>query len=226
MTKRKNKPVEPCLVPQLVLTLDVRRDLNPLLFRQIIQTKSFACLILYDSQISQGDESFLQKGAQLYIDDVQQSGAAFLIADESRVVGRVKADGLHVEEDSNLLKSLQNHKKEQKIIGCGNLKSRHAAMNVAETGVDYLMFGKLGADKKPQAHGRNIQLAQWWTEMMEIPAIIQAGADPEFFDETLETACEFIAIEEMIFSHDHPLNVLDRVKEKCKNFPVSSEKSY
>ncbi|AFR26790.1 hypothetical protein MF1_11420 [Bartonella quintana] len=217
MTKQKSKSIESPSYPQLVLTLDVQRILEPTFLRQILQTKSFACVILYDSQGFKDDAFFLQKQAQIYVEDIQQNGAALLIADERRIAERVKADGLHVEGDLNALERFENQKKEQKIIGFGNLRNRHCAMVAGEAGVDYLFFGKLGADKKPHAHPRNLQLGRWWAEIMETPAIIQAGNDFASFDEVIKTACEFIAVEEIIFAHDSPLLMLKMIKEKCEN---------
>ncbi|AGF75011.1 thiamine-phosphate pyrophosphorylase ThiE [Bartonella australis AUST/NH1] len=220
MIERKNKSTEPYLSPQLVLALDIRRAVDPAFLRKMLLKKPFACVIIYDSQGPQSDEVFLQNSARLYADDIQNSGAALLIADNSRIAGRIKADGVHLEGDLDALKSLNKQKKEQKIVGVGNLRNRHCAMSVAENGADYLLFGKLGADKKPHAHPRNIQLAQWWAEIMEIPALIQAGSDPITFEESLKTTCEFIVVEEMIFAHDDPLEVLDKVKKKCENYSL------
>ncbi|EJF80558.1 thiamine phosphate synthase [Bartonella doshiae] len=220
MVKQKSKLIEPYPFSQLVLTLDIRRTLNPALLRQMLQTKSFASVIIYDSEGVRNDEAFLQKQAQIYKEDIQQHGAALLIAGSSQVAGRIQADGLHLENDLNALECFKNQTKEQKIIGFGNLRNRHSAMVAGEVGVDYLLFGKLGADKKPHAHPRNIQLAQWWAEIMEIPALVQAGSDFANFDEVVQTACEFIAVEEVLFAHENPLNILERIKEKCKTTPL------
>ncbi|WP_019221153.1 thiamine phosphate synthase [Bartonella senegalensis] len=220
MTKQKSKPVEQAPFPQLVLTLDVQRTLKPTLLRQILQTKSFACIILYDSQGVQDDAFFLQKQAQLYAQDIQSNGAALLISGDSRIAGRIKADGVHIEGDLKALELLNNQKKSEKIIGFGNIRNRHCAMVSGEAGVDYLFFGKLGADKKPHAHPRNLQLAGWWAEIMEIPAIIQAGSDFATFGEVLKTACEFIAVEEVILGSDNPLSLLKMMQEKCENAPL------
>lgn len=220
MTQQKNKPIDSPLFPQLVLTLDVRRNIPHGFWRPMLQTKSFACVIVYDSEQQKDDGSFLQKQAQTYAEDIQNNDAALLIAGDSRIAGRIKADGLHIEDDLNALESFKNQQKEQKIIGFGNLRNRHSAMLAAETGVDYLLFGKLGADKKPQAHPRNLQLATWWAEIMETPAIIQAGSDFATFDEALKTGCEFIAVEEVIFGNENPLILLKMIKEKCKNSPL------
>ncbi|MGF7157219.1 thiamine phosphate synthase [Bartonella heixiaziensis] len=217
MTKKKSEPIDPYPFPQLILTLDVRRTLDPTILRQMMQAKSFACVILYDTQ---NDEAFLQKQAQIHAEDIQKNDAALLIAGDSRIAGRIKADGLHIEGDFNALEYFENQKKEQKIIGFGNLRNRHSAMLAGEAGVDYLFFGKLSADKKPHAHPRNLQLARWWAEIMEIPAVVQAGSDFATFDDVLKTACEFIAIEEIIFAHNNPLTILKMIQEKCKEFPL------
>ncbi|GAA5095659.1 thiamine phosphate synthase [Bartonella acomydis] len=218
MTKQENKLVVSPSFPQLVLTLDVRRTIMPAFLQPILQTKSFACVIVYDSKT--GDEAFLQKQAQTYVQDIQNHGAALLIAGDSRIAGRIKADGLHIENDLNALVQEHPQKKEQKIIGFGNIRNRHNAMVAGEAGVDYLFFGKLGADKKPHPHPRNLQLAEWWAEIMEIPAIIQAGSDFANFDEVLKTACEFIAVEEVVFGNNNPLPLLKMMQEKCKNTPL------
>ncbi|MET3559340.1 thiamine-phosphate pyrophosphorylase [Bartonella japonica] len=218
MTPQKNKPLVSHSFPQLVLTFDVRRVLSPTFLHQILQTKSFVCVILYDSQGLKDDGVFLQQQAKIYGEDIQRHDAALLVAADNRIAERIKADGFHIENDLNTLKYLDTQKKGQKIIGFGNLRNRHSAMIAGEANVDYLLFGKLGFDKKPHAHPRNIQLAQWWAEVMEIPAIIQAGSDFATFDEVVQTACEFIAVEEIIFAHDNPFLLLEMMKEKCESF--------
>ncbi|WP_019222819.1 hypothetical protein [Bartonella rattaustraliani] len=67
---------------------------------------------------------------------------------------------------------------------------------------------------------RNLQRAQWWADVMEISAIIQAGSDFIMFDETLKTGCEFVTVEEVIFGNENPLVLLKMMQEKCKNTPL------
>ncbi|MBX4335838.1 thiamine phosphate synthase [Bartonella raoultii] len=220
MKREQNKAMDSPLFPQLVLTLDVRRSFSPHFLRPILQTQFFVCVIIYDSQGLKDDASFLQKQAQQFVEEIQKNGAALVIAGDSRIVGRTKADGLHIEGDLNMLEHLKNEKKEQKIIGFGNIRNRHCAMVAAETGIDYLLFGKLGADKKPNAHPRNLQLSEWWAKIMEIPAIVQAGSDIANFEEVLKTGSEFIAVEEMLFGNENPLPLLKMMHEKCKNAPL------
>ncbi|WP_019222820.1 thiamine phosphate synthase [Bartonella rattaustraliani] len=217
MTKQQSKPIPSHSFPQLVLTLDARRNLQPSFLHKILQTKSFVCVILYDSQGLKDDGIFLQQQAKIYAEDIQHHEAALVIAADNRIAERVKADGVHIEGDLKSLEHFDTQKRAQKIRGFGNLRNRHCAMLAGEADVDYLLFGKLGADKKPHAHPRNLQLAQWWAEVMEIPAIVQAGSDFANFDAVVQSACEFIAVEEIIFAHDNPLTLLEMMKKKCES---------
>ncbi|WP_455479270.1 thiamine phosphate synthase [Bartonella sp. B23] len=223
MTKQANKIIDPPFFPQLVLTFDIRRSISPDFLQKILQRKFFACVILYDSQF---DNVFLQKQAQLYAQDIQNKDIALLISGENRIAERIKADGFHIEGDLNALEHLKSLKREQKIIGYGNIRDRHSAMLAGESGVNYLFFGKLGADKKPRPHPRNLQLAGWWSEIMEIPSVLQAGSDFATFDEVLKTASEFIAVEEIIFGNNNPLMLLEMMKEKCENSPTITRREH
>ncbi|WP_375614855.1 thiamine phosphate synthase, partial [Bartonella sp. AC535YNZD] len=91
----------------------VRRNTPHSFLRQILQTKSFSCVILYDSEKQKDDGSFLQHQAQTYAEDIRNNDAALLIAGDSRIAGRIKADGLHIEDDLNALEGFKNQQKEQ-----------------------------------------------------------------------------------------------------------------
>ena len=79
------------------------------------------------------------------------------------------------------------------IVGAGNIRSRHDAMSFGELGVDYVMFGPLGGAADPQA----ADLAQWWAETFEVPAIYSdPAADPARIG---AVAAEFIALSDCVW---------------------------
>jgi len=180
---------------QLILSFDVTRDVGDESFIDLIKTKSFAACILYDKE---KDEARLQKRAANLIKPMQEQDLAVLVAGEAHIAMRIGADGVHREEEVKT--ALERENKQPIMIGYGNVKDRHSAMELGEAGADYIMFGKLGADKQPQPHPRNLRLATWWASLMEIPCIIQAGTDIEALNSVVETGAEFIAIDEMLFS--------------------------
>jgi len=62
----------------------------------------------------------------------QAHGAAALILDHSRVAGRTRADGLHIEADRGGIADAVGRWKPAGIVGAGGLLTRHAAMEAAE----------------------------------------------------------------------------------------------
>ena len=96
---------------------------------------------------------------------LQELGLAVLMTDvEPRVVSHLKADGLHVTTcEFNLLDLRMSLPKDAMIgLDCGT--SRHAAMEAAEQGADYVAF-----HQKAQTGGE--PLVKWWNDLAEIPAV-------------------------------------------------------
>ena len=113
------------------------------------------------------DEARFQALAEAAVPVVQAAGAAALIVNDSRIAGRVKADGLHIEGNTaDIIDGVKAHTPKF-IVGGGDIRNRHSALEIGEEQPDYLMFGKLGADKNPEAHPRNLELADWWATMVD-----------------------------------------------------------
>jgi thiamine-phosphate pyrophosphorylase len=113
------------------------------------------------------------------------------------------ADGVHVTTGG--LKSIRaaiEAVKPDGIVGVGNVRSRHDAMSFGELDVDYLMFGPLGGAGDPQA----VELAQWWAETFEIPAVHSDPAADLSAPEV--TGAEFLALSDSVWLADDPAGAL------------------
>jgi thiamine-phosphate pyrophosphorylase len=74
------------------------------------------------------------------------------------------------------------------IVGAGGIRSRHDAMEKAETGIDYILFGPLSGPISPAER----ELARWWAETMEVPCVL---SDPEATLSSYDAeGCEFIGL--------------------------------
>ena len=184
---------------RIVLALSTARNISPEQLAHILDAGDVASLILYSEE---NDENSFQKHAQALVPVIQNAGVAAIIAEDSRIAGRVKADGLHIETNIDDLKEAIEKHQSSMMVGFANLKDRHSAMQIGELEPDYMMFGKLGADKKPEAHTRNINLGEWWASMMEVPALIQAGNSLASVETIAKTGAEFIVLDEIIFGAD------------------------
>ncbi|PYE88684.1 thiamine phosphate synthase [Phyllobacterium leguminum] len=154
------------------------------------------------------DEATFQAAAQKAIPVIQSAGAAALILNDTQIAGRVGADGVHIEgKIADLADTIERHAP-RLIVGMGNLRDRHGALEIGELQPDYVMFGKVGADMKPEPHSRNIGLAEWWAPMVEIPCIVQAGNILASIEQAAATGAEFVALGAAIFASDDPAEAM------------------
>jgi thiamine-phosphate pyrophosphorylase len=146
------------------------------------------------------DDTDFQKLAEKLVPVVQQAGAAALIAGDSRTAGRVRADGLHIVGGVEQLGEAIEKFTPKLIIGGGNAQERHTALEIGELQPDYIFFGKLDGDFKPEAHPKNLALGEWWASMIEIPCIVMGGTDPASVLDIAETGAEFAALRLAVFA--------------------------
>ena len=88
------------------------------------------------------------------------------------------------------------------MVGGGDVKTRHMALSLGEANPNYLFFGRLNSDIKPQAHVKMLALADWWAQMVEIPGICMGGSAVDSTIEVAKTGVDFIALSSAIFSND------------------------
>ena len=146
------------------------------------------------------DDSRFQKLAEKVVPAIQHAGAAALIAGDSRVAGRAKADGLHIAGGVEQLGEAIEKHTPKLIVGGGNAQDRHRALEIGELQPDYIFFGKLDGDIKPDAHPKNLALAEWWASMVEIPCIVMGGTNPESVLAIAESGAEFAALRLAVFA--------------------------
>lgn len=147
------------------------------------------------------DDASFQKFVAEVVPLVQAAGAAALVCGDSRVAGREKADGIHIIGNAAALGEAVEQFAPKLIVGGGNATERHAALEMGDANPDYLFFGKLAGDIKPEPHPKNLALAEWWAEMVEIPCIVMGGTDPDSVLAIAETGAEFAALSRAVFEH-------------------------
>ncbi|MDO6964961.1 thiamine phosphate synthase [Rhizobium alvei] len=146
------------------------------------------------------DDSQFQKRAEKLVPVIQDAGAAALISGDSRVAGRTRADGLHIAGNNEELADAIEKHVPKLIVGGGNAQDRHKALEIGELQPDYIFFGKIDGDIKPEAHPKNVALGEWWASMVEIPCIVMGGTDPASALTIAQSGAEFAALRLAVFS--------------------------
>jgi len=145
------------------------------------------------------DEASFQAFAERIVPIAQAAGIAAIIVDDTRIAGRVKADGIHIEGGKAALAEAVEGFQAKMAVGAGGVKTRDDALELGEERPDYVFFGRFGYDNKPEPHQRNLSLGSWWAEMIEIPGIVMAGADLSSVETVAATGTDFVALSAAVF---------------------------
>jgi len=148
------------------------------------------------------DEDRFQAFSERVVPMVQDHGVAAILAGDSRVVGRVHADGIHLEVRKDELAEAIRRWQDKMMVGAGGAKTRDDALELGEMRPDYLFFGRFGYDRDPVPHPRNLTLGRWWAEMIEIPCIVLGGTDVASVETVGATGAEFVALSNAVFGDD------------------------
>ena len=135
------------------------------------------------------------------VQTIQRAGAAALVADDTRLAGHVKADGVHISGGPDELRLAVDSFRPKRIVGAGGLSSRHAAMQAAELDIDYVFFGHPHRDTHDATHPKAVELAEWWSELMQVPAVLMAGRSLDSVAEAAATGADFVALHAAVWSH-------------------------
>lgn len=151
-------------------------------------------------RLPQLDERSLLKLLKPLVPIAQEQGAAVLLEDAPSLVARSGADGVHLTGPDGVADALEALRPQDRIVGVGGLRARHDAMEVAEAGVDYVLFGEPRDDGTPPPFPAVVERAAWWAEVFNTPCVAfvpeMTGVEP-----MAATGCEFVAVGEAVFGH-------------------------
>ncbi|AZO73251.1 MULTISPECIES: thiamine phosphate synthase [unclassified Mesorhizobium] len=146
------------------------------------------------------DDAAFQAFAEKIVPLAQAAGIAVIIAGDSRIAGRVHADGIHVEANRRELAETIERLADKMMVGTGGAKTRDEALDLGEERPDYMFFGRFGYDNKPEPHPRNLSLGEWWAQMIQIPCIVMAGSELASVETVAATGAEFVALSSAVFA--------------------------
>ncbi|KZL04038.1 MULTISPECIES: thiamine phosphate synthase [unclassified Pseudovibrio] len=186
--------------PRLYLVTPPTFDLNEFegQLNQALEGGDIASLLI---SMPDANESDLQAAAKRLVPLAQAKEVAVLIENNTQIMGRSGADGLHVSgSDKDLEEAMQSFS-EDRIIGHAGIKTRHEAMTVASMGVDYMFFGLLSLNQEEEPHRKSLDYGHWWSEVFETPCVILAGTSVSSVDTAAQTGAEFVAVREAVWNH-------------------------
>lgn len=141
---------------------------------------------------------------------VQHADAAALLHNDTQVMGRSGADGLHLDGDTDEIVTTVKAHAGRDIMGVAGVKTRHEAMMLGEGPIDYLFFGRLDGDTLPDMFPKTFKLAEWWASLFEVPAVAMGGNDIVCVRQAAEGSIDFLALRNAIWGANDPAAAVQR----------------
>ena len=129
----------------------------------------------------------------------QPRNVAVLAVRDARLAGRLGLDGVHLDGDDDELADVLDRAGGRMMVGTQSARNRDRALEIGELNPDYLMFGRIDGDTHEAPHSKNLELTEWWAEMVEIPAIVMCGTDLDGTVDCAETGAEFVGLSRAVF---------------------------
>jgi thiamine-phosphate pyrophosphorylase len=187
-------------LPQLYLfTPEVSdgRAFVPIL-KEVLGAGEVACLLL---NLVAADDGSAKKAVREIATVTEPAGTALLLSGWHSIAARAGADGVHVSGGRTALSEALASFKPERIVGVGAIRTRHDAMFLAETGVDYVMFGEPSRDGRPPPLDQVVERTDWWAELFEVPCVAYApdlGSVPLLAD----AGADFVALGGAVWTHE------------------------
>lgn len=142
---------------------------------------------------------------------------AFIVNDSVALAKRLKADGVHLGQGDGDVKEAREELGREAQIGVTCHASRHLAIEAGEAGADYVAFGAFfPSATKETEHRAELQLLEWWHEIVEIPSVAIGGITPENCRPIIEAGADFLAVSGAVWSGDEVAAVKAFVEQISK----------
>jgi thiamine-phosphate pyrophosphorylase len=164
-------------------------------------------------RLAPGDERTLTNRVKALASATQKNDVAVIVDGHLDIVARAGADGCHI-GDVAALRSAAAALKPSRILGAGNLTSRHDAMLAGESGADYVMFGEPDAEGARPSLAAIVERIEWWAEVFEIPCVAFA-ANVDEIEPLCAAGADFIAFGDAAYSD--PRGWANAVAEAAKH---------
>ena len=167
---------------------------------RVLDSTQIACIRL---SMASNDEDDIARAADALREVAHARDVALVIADHLLLTERLGLDGVHLSDAGRSVRAARKALGADAIVGsfCGT--SRHDGIAAAEAGADYVCFGPIGASDLNDGVHADLDLFQWWSEMIEVPVVAEGGLDATLVAQ-FAPYTDFFGIGDEIWQADDP----------------------
>lgn len=144
----------------------------------------------------------IRRATELLMPIAQSRDVAFLLNDRPDLAAELGCDGVHVGQEDMPYAEARRLVGADRIVGVTCHDSRHLAMEAAEAGADYVAFGAFfPTTTKAAKSAAEVELIQWWAELMEVPCVAIGGITVENCTPLIAAGADFLAVSAGIWAH-------------------------
>ena len=178
------------------------------ILRRALGAGDVASLQLRLKDVSDDD---VRRATETLMPIAQRAGVAFILNDRPDLAAELRCDGVHIGQEDTPYAEARAIVGKDAVVGVTCHDSRHLAIDAAEAGADYVAFGAFfpTATKQAKSHAE-IELLQWWGEMMVVPVVAIGGITVDNARPLVEAGADFLAVSSGVW--DHPNGPENAVK--------------
>ena len=189
--------------PQLYLVTPPTFELSsfPDRLARVLDEVEAACLRL---SLASSDQDVISRAADAVRAVAHERDIALVITDHIQMAERLGLDGVHLGDAARSVRDARKALGADAIVGCYCGPSRHDGMTAGEAGADYISFGPVGQSALGDGSTADLELFQWWSEMIEIPVVAEGNLTPDLVA-SLAPYTDFFGIGDEIWRADDAL---------------------
>ena len=153
-------------------------------------------------RLKPADDAAILSAVETLAPIARARGVAVLLNDRPDLARRSGCDGVHIGQSDASYAEARRTLGPDAMIGVTCHDSRDLAMDAAEAGADYVAFGAFfPTTTKDAEYKAELELLQWWSELMEVPCVAIGGITQENCGPLVQAGADFLAVVGAVWNH-------------------------
>ena len=186
----------------------------PNFYKDLEKVLSSKKVFFFQLRLKNKSKNLIIKIAKRIKKITKKNKVKFIINDDSKLAKEVSADGCHIGQLDNTVRSARKYIK-KKIIGVTCHNSKELALKAYEDKADYLAFGSFFKSRlKPKAKKADLKILFWAKKKIKKPIVVIGGITDKNYKKLIKAGANYIAISTFIWNNPFlkPEDVIKKFK--------------